>query len=101
MNQAGQKSLEVLASPSNLAMATLVGFLFVGQSTDWKMLRGRPSKSTSSVAPFSPEHTAQAARSYSRLRSGAAPVYLKVDRQSEFVDRRTAPLEGKIRQELD
>ena len=40
MNQTGQKSLETLASPSNLAMATLVGFLFVGQSTDWKMLRG-------------------------------------------------------------
>jgi hypothetical protein len=101
MNQAGQRSLEALASPSNLAMATLVGFLFVGQSTDWKMLRGRPSKSASSVAPLSPEHTAHATRTYSRLRSGAAPVYLKVDRQSEFVDRRTPLLEGKSRQELD
>ena len=101
MNQTGQKSLETLASPSNLAMATLVGFLFVGQSTDWKMLRGRPSKSTSSVAPFSPEQTAHATRAYSRLRSGAAPVYLKVDRQAEYVDRRTPPLESKSRQELD
>jgi hypothetical protein len=100
MNQTGQKSLETLASPSNLAMATLVGF--VGQSTDWKMLRGRPSKSTSSVTPFSPEHAAHATRTYSRLRSGAAPVYLKVDRPlEEVVDRRTAPLEGKTRQELD
>jgi hypothetical protein len=101
MNQSSQRSLENLASPSNLAMATLVGFLFVGQSTDWKMLRGRPSKSTSSVAPLSADHSAHAARSYSRLRTGAAPVYLKVDRQSEVVDRRTPPHDAKSRQELD
>jgi len=101
MSQAGQKSLEGLVSPSNLAMATLVGFLFVGQSTDWKMLRGRPSKSTTSVAPISAEHSLQSARAVSRLRSGAAPVYLKVDRQSEYVDRRTTPHDGKSRPALD
>jgi hypothetical protein len=101
MNQVGQKSLEGLASPSNLAMATLVGFLFVGQSTDWKMLRGRPSKSTTSVTPASSEHSLESARAFARLRSGAAPVYLKVDRQAEFVDRRTAPHDGKSRPALD
>jgi hypothetical protein len=101
MIQTGQKSLETFASPSNLAMATLVGFLFVGQSTDWKMLRGRPSKSTASVVPVSTEHSTHAVRTYSRLRSGGAAVYLKVDRQSEVVDRRTPPPDGKSRQELD
>lgn len=45
MNVPNEKSLSGLASPSNLAMAALVGFLFVGTATDWKMLHGRAPKS--------------------------------------------------------
>lgn len=95
MNQSSQKSLEALASPSNLAMATLVGFLFVGQSTDWKMLRGRSSKPATSL------QSVHSTRAYPRLRPGASPVYLKVEGQSEVVDRRIVPREGVSRPALD
>ncbi len=44
-----RKSWNAAASPSNLAMAALVGFLFVGQATDWKILFGRKAKASSSV----------------------------------------------------
>ncbi len=51
MNDSHEKSERGLLSPSNVAAATLVGFLFAGHFTDWKMLRGRPSKSELSVSP--------------------------------------------------
>ena len=33
-----------LASPSNMTIAVLVGFLFVGHTSDWRILHGRPAR---------------------------------------------------------
>ena len=51
MNLRDEKTWRNLASPSGLVMAGLIGFLCVGQITDWKIISGRSSKSKSSV-PF-------------------------------------------------
>jgi hypothetical protein len=48
MNFPDRNTWSTAASPSNLAVAALVGFLFVGQATDWKIL-GRKAKVDSSV----------------------------------------------------
>lgn len=48
MNLPDRNAWSSAASPSNLAMAALVGFLFVGQATDWKIL-GRKARPDSSV----------------------------------------------------
>ena len=49
MSRRDEKTWRNLASPSSLAMAGLLGFLCVGQMTDWKMISRRSSKSKSSV----------------------------------------------------
>jgi len=49
MSRRDEKTWRNLASPSSLAMAGLLGFLCVGQVTDWKMISRRSSKSKSSV----------------------------------------------------
>ena len=74
LNFPDRKSWSAAASPSNLAMAALVGFLFVGQATDWKILFGRKSKASST----------------------------KSDPKSEVADRRSATREAqKSQRELD
>ena len=49
MSRRDEMTWRNLASPSSLAMAGLLGFLCVGQMTDWKMISRRSSKSKSSV----------------------------------------------------
>ena len=75
-----EKAIRRFASPSNMAMATLVGFLSVGYVTDWKMLRGRPLKSSSAITPGSIHQAAGSPNSrlrYIRSENGR-PVYVTV-----------------------
>jgi len=98
-----QKAIRRFASPSNMAMATLVGFLSVGYVTDWKMLRGRPSKSSSVITPGLNRQAAGATNlrpRYVRSQNGR-PVYVTVDPRSEVADRRAATTDAKSRSELD
>jgi hypothetical protein len=98
-----QKSIRRFASPSNMAMATLVGFLSVGYVTDWKILRGRPSKSSSVITPGSNRQAAGAPNSrlrYVRSENGR-PIYVTVDPRSEVADRRAATTDAKSGSELD
>jgi S1-C subfamily serine protease len=98
-----QKAFRSFASPSNVAMAVLVGFLSVGYITDWKMLRGRTSKSAMAVTPDLPEHATCSINSRLgpvRSESGGA-VSLQVAPRSQVADRRPASREGKSRPELD
>jgi hypothetical protein len=96
-----QKVIRRFASPSNMAMATLVGFLSVGYVTDWKMLRGRPSKSSSVITPGSNRQAAGATNSRLRYSQNGRPVYMTVDPRSEVADRRAATTDAKSRSELD
>jgi hypothetical protein len=98
-----QKAIRRFASPSNMAMATLVSFLSVGYVTDWKMLRGRPSKSSSTITPALPRQAAGLPNSrlrYVRSENGR-PVYVTVDPRSEVADSRAAAADAKYRSELD
>ncbi len=98
-----KKALRAFASPSNVAMAVLVGFLSVGYFTDWKMLRGRPSKSAMAVRPSLPKHAAGSLspglRTVRSERGGA--VFLQVAPRSEVADSRAAGQDGETRPELD
>jgi len=98
-----EKAIRRFASPSNMAMATLVGFLSVGYVTDWKMLRGRPSKSSAIITPGVTRQAAGSANSRLRyLRSeNGRPIYVTVDPRSEVADRRAAAADAKSRPELD
>jgi hypothetical protein len=103
MQNLEEKAIRRFASPSNMAMATLVGFLSVGYVTDWKMLRGRPSKSSSVITPGSTRQSAGATNSrlrYVRSQNGR-PIYVTVDPRSEVADRRAATTDAKSRSELD
>lgn len=71
-NLPDRKSWNAAASPSNLAMAALVGFLFLGQATDWKIL-GRKSKASSSVKFGAPELTRNGLPGARRVRAGSLP----------------------------
>jgi hypothetical protein len=98
-----QKAFRGFASPSNVAMATLVGFLSVGYVTDWKMLRGRPSESAMVVTPLLPEHASGSVpprlRS-ARLKRGQT-IYMQAAPRSEIADRRGASHDGKTSAEVD
>jgi len=59
-NLPDRKTWSTAASPSNLTMAALVGFLFVGQATDWKIL-GRKAKPNSSITFGTPVATGKSA----------------------------------------
>ncbi len=98
-----QKAFRGLGSPSNLAMAALIGFLAVGYFTDWKMLRGRPSLSASAVTPGLPEHLPGPSNvriRAVRLERGGT-IYLHVAPRSEIADRRAASHEGQNGPEVD
>ena len=111
LNLPDRKSWSAAASPSNLAMAALVGFLFVGQATDWKILFGRKSKAISTVRFGMPELSGTFSRTgaqHSRHARAAflrdAPVHhsTKADPNSEVADRRSATREAqKSQRELD
>jgi hypothetical protein len=49
VNFPDQKSWNGLVCPSNLAMVALVGFLSVGQATDWKIISRRPAKANAAT----------------------------------------------------
>jgi hypothetical protein len=86
-----------------MAMATLVGFLSIGYVSDWKMLRGQPSKSSSAITPGLPRQAAGLPNSRMRyLRSeNGRPVYVAIDPRSEVADRRAAGQDPKHGSELD
>jgi hypothetical protein len=98
-----RKAIRRFASPSNMAMVTLAGFLSVGYVTDWKMLRGRPLKSSAVITPGSVRQAAGSSNSrlrYVRSENGR-PIYVTVDPRSEVADRRAAAQDAKYRSELD
>ncbi len=98
-----QKAFRGFASPSNVAMAALVGFLSVGYFTDWKMLRGRPSKSAMAVTPGMPEQFAGSSKQPLRTvrAEKGRTVRLQFSPRSEIADRRAASHEGRESAEVD
>jgi hypothetical protein len=103
MNLPDRKLAGGFTSPSNLAITTLVAFLCVGYVSDWKMLRGRPSKSALAVTPGLPKHATDSLQSrlrYAGSENGGA-VLLNVDPRSEYADRRASKHDAKIRSKLD
>ena len=110
-NLPDRKAWSAAVSPSNLAMAALVGFLFVGQATDWKILFGRKAKANSSVKFGSPELSRSGVHPSRHVRAGTvrdAALHApnlhapnKGDPNSEVADRRAAPREEKSPGDLD
>lgn len=100
-NLPDRKTWSAALSPSNLAMAVLVGFLCVGQATDWKML-GRKAKANSTVKLGAPDMTAKTSSAVAyrarHLRAGSTrtaatrgPAATRTDPNAEEVaDRRPA-----------
>ncbi len=99
-----RKTWRSVVSPSNLAMAALVGFLFVGQATDWRILghqaNANPSASfgksvargnaTGTVVPLAGQvRTGVQRHSVSSIRSDKTGV------SEEVADRRSAPRQGQ------
>jgi hypothetical protein len=88
-------------------MAALVGFLFVGQATDWKILFSRKAKANSSLKFGAPEMTRAGAQHSRQVRAGASREAAvrdstNADPKSEIADRRPAPSEvHKSESELD
>jgi len=106
-----RRSWSAAASPSNLAMAALVGFLFVGQATDWKIL-GRRAKLQSSVKFGTPEvagravgagaYDPRAVRTVTARKSAPSNATKGDPTLEEIADRRPATHEPrKSQQELD
>ena len=98
MHLHNQKSWKELVSPSNLAMAALVGFLFAGQVTDWKIL-GR--KKANTHVKFGTPESSRAWAQHSRhanagfLRDSTVQRLTKADPKSEVADRRPANHEAQ------
>jgi hypothetical protein len=84
MSVPNEKTVSGLASPSNLALAALVGFLFVGTVTDWTMLHGRASKSRKSSL------TGRAGASANNRLRQIPPGASKSDPFSDVADRRNS-----------
>lgn len=90
-NLTGCRSWSAAVSPSNLALATLVGFLFVGQATDWKILFGRKSTANSSMKFGTLDSARKRTQMASQVRSGSARgSSIMTDPKSEVADRRPA-----------
>lgn len=88
---------QALTSPSSLAIGLLVGFLFVGQMSDWKIIPNRASRPKSSV-----RFGVEARRLPANQRSvGAALRGAYSDPVSEIVDRRDAHDAQKSQREID
>jgi len=98
-----QKGFRGFTSPSNVAMATLVGFLSVGYVTDRKMLRGRPSQSAMAVTAGLSDHSSGSlSRRMRTVRSHKGrTIYLQATPRSEVADRRAANHDAKESPELD
>ena len=103
MNLPLQRTARGFASPSNLAITTLLGFLCVGYLTDWEILRGRPSRSAVIATPGMPKVATDSHPSRLRYADprNSRPLSLNVERQSEFADRRAANHDVKNQSELD
>jgi hypothetical protein len=103
VNSPNQNSSNRLVSPSNVTTAILIGFLFVGHNTDWKMLHGRSSKSARSVALHGFAVSAEAARRQTPdARPATSPaVEQKFDPKSVVADSRPITHDGKSRREID
>lgn len=88
MKNSDQKSWTDLACPSNLIMAALVGFLLVGQATDWKVISRRPAKVNATTRFGTPEIPA----AYGRiaLLRGGLPQQIRVEPAEQIVDRGSA-----------
>ena len=73
-NLPDRKTWHAAVSPSNLAIAVLVGFLCVGQATDWKIL-GRKAKANSTVKLGAPDMTGKSSSAVAyqahRMRAGS------------------------------
>ncbi len=82
-----ETSMKSWLSPSNVTMAALVAFLFVGTATDWKILPGRAQKSRLSAKSGVSRHASPAVNARV-LRSG--PSSSASDPVSDVADRRNA-----------
>jgi hypothetical protein len=102
-NLPDRKSWIAAVSPSNLAMAALVGFLCLGQATEWKILGRNKAKANSSVKLGAPELSRNGAQHLRHVRANslreATREAAKSDSTSEEVaDRRPATREGQKNQ---
>ena len=93
MNRLDQKGWRSVASPSGLAMAGLLGFLCVGEMTDWKIISRRSSKSKSSVR-FGVVDRVPA-------KVSVEPDPAQRDRLSEVADRRNGHEPQQNQREID
>ncbi len=98
MKKTTEKSVRGLLSPSNVAAATLVGFLFAGHFTDWKMLRRRPSKSELLVSPGISKRPSQPV---APATGTGHPRDFETKPESEVADSRVTIPDGKSRPRLD
>jgi hypothetical protein len=97
-----RRTWSAAVSPSNLAMAALVGFLCVGQATEWKIL-GRKGKANSSVKLGAPDLSRNAVHHSRQVRANSLRAAnretAKPDPTSEEVaDRRPATRETQKNQ---
>ncbi len=103
MSLPSRRSFTGVTSPSNVVLAALVGFLFVGHGTDWKILRGRSARSVSAFAPaWLDHHSSESTKRQPPLlrASYSPPTKLQIDARSEIVDRR-APVHATIPHDFD
>jgi hypothetical protein len=101
VNLSDQRSWTGLASPSNLAMAALVGFLFVGQATDWKVIsRGQPKATV--TTRFGIPAVPTTSGSVPLLRGGTAQRTARPENTEQVVDRGNgASNQTRIEREID
>jgi hypothetical protein len=98
-NSPCQNSLSSWVSPSNVTIMLLVGFLFVGHGSDWKLLHGR-SSSERPAAGSSHGFALRASPPHDRRfdtpsgESGTGP-------NSFVADSRPQTHDGKSRREID
>jgi len=93
-------SSSTFASPSNVTIAVLVGFLFVGHTSDWKILHGRrarPARLEAALPPGIPIGSKA-----QLVRPGAAWLLEPgTTAKSVVADNRPVIHDGKSRREID
>jgi len=99
MNSPYWNSFSMWVSPSNVAIALLVGFLFFGRTSDWKMLRARPATSSVAFANFRGPGLRTLAQQ-ERAAAGAS-CESRTTTDSVVADNRPATRDSKRRQEID
>ena len=88
------------SSPSNATVTVLIGFLFVGHSSDWKMLHGRPSRSTRMNATGAPGLTAKSPTQHDCL-TGLHLDEPRSNSKSVVADNRPVTHDRTSRREID